>query len=255
MSTRLFFEFPDDEMVSDICPNEGALELFLRETTRALNDIRAKRELILLYDPNSAKAFADYMETMLPAVYPSHSRRLYRLLDGRQSRSPEAEFATNRNASYYVWKNGEIIADFPDFFRNAAESTLNQSEEDKTIVYSPQDRYRDRKWLIMVKDARNRDNLPVFCRLYFISDLDSLDLLLFQETSFSLLDLLRFRRDNRIQQGQRVFQEIATDYFWYLDNFHKTHYEVFDRQGYHLGEADLQGQLDRNKADPRKKLD
>ncbi|MDR3188014.1 MAG: hypothetical protein LBT94_02360, partial [Prevotellaceae bacterium] len=44
----------------------------------------------------------------------------------------------------------------------------------------------------------------------------------------SLLDnTKRFRRTGQDRQGQQVYQEIETGYYWYLDNFHKTHYEVF----------------------------
>lgn len=59
--------------------------------------------------------------------------------------------------------------------------------------------------------------------------------------SFSLKDGTRFQKDRRIVQGQNVYREIDTGRYWYLDNFHKNHYEVFDKNNQHIGVADMQG--------------
>jgi hypothetical protein len=62
---------------------------------------------------------------------------------------------------------------------------------------------------------------------------------------FSLNDTVRFSRTNLIRQGQTVYQEINTGYFWYLDALHKNHYEVFNSNEDHIGVADLEGNLNR----------
>jgi hypothetical protein len=62
----------------------------------------------------------------------------------------------------------------------------------------------------------------------------------------------KFRRTQRIVQGRVVFEEIATRHLWYLDNLHRDHYEVFDRDRRHLGEADLHGCLLPGTRDPDK---
>lgn len=64
----------------------------------------------------------------------------------------------------------------------------------------------------------------------------------------------RFKKTNFIVQGQPVYIEIRTGYHWYLDNLHKTHFEVFNQQGEHLGEADEEGKLDENKRDKTKRF-
>lgn len=66
--------------------------------------------------------------------------------------------------------------------------------------------------------------------------------------SFSLKDDSRFQRDGRIVQGQNVYREIETGYYWYLDNLHKKHYEVFDRKGQHIGTANTDGDIDFSKS-------
>lgn len=61
---------------------------------------------------------------------------------------------------------------------------------------------------------------------------------------FSLKDGTRFQKDRRIVQGQNVYKEIDTGYYWYLDNLHKNHYEVFDRNNQHIGVANMDGDID-----------
>ena len=65
--------------------------------------------------------------------------------------------------------------------------------------------------------------------------------------SFSLKDGSRFQKDRRIVQGQNVYREIDTGCYWYLDNLHKDHYEVFDRNGQHIGTANTDGVVDPSK--------
>lgn len=53
----------------------------------------------------------------------------------------------------------------------------------------------------------------------------------------------KFRKTHRIIQGRTLFEEIKNKRLWYLDNFHRNHFEVFDHDRKHLGEADLNGNL------------
>ena len=54
-------------------------------------------------------------------------------------------------------------------------------------------------------------------------------------------------------QGASVYRQKRTGFLWYLDNFHKTHFEVFEHQGKrHIGEASIDGELDRSKKDSKK---
>jgi len=61
-----------------------------------------------------------------------------------------------------------------------------------------------------------------------------------------------FRKSGK---GTPIYQEIETSYYWYADYFHranKFHFEVFNAQKDHLGEADLEGNLIPNTADSGK---
>ena len=71
---------------------------------------------------------------------------------------------------------------------------------------------------------------------------------------FDLTNVSRFARTEQIFQGEPVYREQKTGHLIYLDHLHKTHYEVFDPQGKHLGEMSLNGILDRTAADRNKRL-
>lgn len=74
---------------------------------------------------------------------------------------------------------------------------------------------------------------------------------------FSLSDISRFKKTNFHHNNEPIYKEIKTGYYWYNDYFHKNnkaHFEVFDAQGCHIGEASMKGDLDRGKADSTKSI-
>jgi hypothetical protein len=64
----------------------------------------------------------------------------------------------------------------------------------------------------------------------------------------------RFTRTRKTAQGQQIYIEITTRHYWYLDNLHKKHYEVFDSRGIHIGEASLDGIINVSKKDNTKTI-
>ncbi|MTJ47862.1 hypothetical protein FJR05_08250 [Dolichospermum sp. UHCC 0259] len=73
-----------------------------------------------------------------------------------------------------------------------------------------------------------------------------------------LRDITRFRKTGLICQGRSIYIEFTTGRYWYVDNLHKStpHLEVFDKTGKnHLGEADLNGNINYSKSDSDKTID
>ncbi|MEH2255514.1 MAG: hypothetical protein V7K60_04755 [Nostoc sp.] len=73
-----------------------------------------------------------------------------------------------------------------------------------------------------------------------------------------LRDTTRFRKTSFRYDGRFVYCEFTTSWYWYVDNLHEgkaAHLEVFDKRGFHLGEADLQGNIDTAKKDKDKTID
>jgi hypothetical protein len=67
----------------------------------------------------------------------------------------------------------------------------------------------------------------------------------------------RFSRTPLLNQGRNVYLERRTGLRFCVDNLHvgsAAHLEVFDSAGNHVGEADLVGNVDRQKIDAQKRL-
>ncbi len=68
----------------------------------------------------------------------------------------------------------------------------------------------------------------------------------------------RFERTQSQYDGRTIYKERETGYLWYVDNLHygkAAHLEVFDKTGNnHIGESDLEGNIDRAKSDKKKSL-
>lgn len=74
---------------------------------------------------------------------------------------------------------------------------------------------------------------------------------------FSLLRGSVFQRTHFRWNNQSIFKKKSDDTYWYLDYFHRDnyfHYEVFNRDGVHLGEASSEGQLIAGTNDPSKSI-
>lgn len=61
---------------------------------------------------------------------------------------------------------------------------------------------------------------------------------------FSLSDTSRFKKTHFNIQGKVVYKELSTKCYWYEDNLHHSHYEVFGKNEEHVGIADLSGTVD-----------
>ncbi len=139
-----------------------------------------------------------------------------------------------------------LLINFPQSkFDGMTSLTINKNEETSTIVDCVNQRIEFESWL--------ESNFPLSQNEYeHDSDIPPRD------AQTLLIDRIRFVRTTLPKQGGRtVFQEIQTRYYWYVDSFHfgnAAHLEVFDSIGNHIGESNLNGVLDKNKADDRKKL-
>lgn len=72
-----------------------------------------------------------------------------------------------------------------------------------------------------------------------------------------LQDKTRFQKTSYRFQERIIYCELSTGKYWYIDNLHygkAAHLEVFDKSGFHIGEADLQGNIDTDRRDKDKTI-
>lgn len=152
----------------------------------------------------------------------------------------------NNNISYFYWDISTCQIEYTDEnLKNLYHRSHILKEE--FIVIDTQKHIKNQ--IVMFIDAAQDVSLPA-AFLKFKCYNDSKSLFNYLHTTdifdFTLDNPLRFNRNAGIPevQGAHVYHEISTNRYWYLDMFHKTHYEVFDKNRKHIGEANLNGEID-----------
>jgi hypothetical protein len=166
---------------------------------------------------------------------------------------PESKFF------YFYWNKNtnkyEVEVSINDTMSEIGERVLAYSEENYLAINFIESKFQGKKYIQIIKgDAL--DNFSDIVRIDCVENLEGLQE--WFENNFKLDSLFqdrnRFEKTKIKAQGQPVFKEIKTGYYWYFDNFHRdfeskevkkpTEIEVFDSQGKHLGVADLEGKID-----------
>lgn len=165
----------------------------------------------------------------------------------------------NNGLGCYLWNISDTET-VPLYNNDGLFHLVSRYTSDKTDFVCIDSKEYAKNQLVLFQDAIHKREYPKeFIKIPCYKDWDSLFLYLKNKGlfSFSLTDTNRFQKCANIEpvQGASVYKELATGYYWYMDNFHKTHYEVFDSSGKkHLGEASLDGIIDKKKADKGKHL-
>ena len=138
-------------------------------------------------------------------------------------------------------KNYSYIYDDNDICNH---SVAEACERDRVIVsFRDSDLFREETLSILKNGNEQIDVDNLFNAGHYLNVLHQRGIIY----SFSLKDDTRFRKCGKNVQGQNVYREIDTGCYWYLDNLHKNHYEVFDRKGQHIGTANTNGIIDSSK--------
>jgi len=248
-----------DDAILKIIQDENSYKQFVNEITDIIMSLPKDNSIKLFYDSNNVQTFIDICRQFEKETYLNNAANQIRSFISPKSANIKDKSTKDNNCIYVLWnyeKLPSVECNPPEIISEIAEKILLHPNEKFLLLNISENIKADRNVLLVCKDAKHIPNLPAFTRIAFITDKSDLELWLATNhiTTFSLLDDSRFARTNIIEQGQRVFQEINTRYFWYLDNFHKNHYEVFNSTGkQHIGEADLYGKLDISKHDSTKK--
>lgn len=145
-------------------------------------------------------------------------------------------------------------ADAPLIVKSAYES-LGSPCVLSLSLKTPTDYYK----VTLIKDRAYREDLPELksIPLFFMADecIEWLSSLI--EGHFSLIGNKAFIPTSYHWNNQRLFEKIDDGTYWYFDFYHrqnKIHYEVFNHDGKHLGEATEGGHLENGTADSNKSI-
>lgn len=176
------------------------------------------------------------------------------IVNWKDIRYVDENCAIDNNLSYFEWDTQSGIAS--RLFCGLRWVIARNEQTEFCVVTS---REVAHNCLIMFKDAPHKEELPdIFIKIKCFNKYPQIFEYCRKNDAFkfSLDNNSNFIKASGIDsvQGATVYKDIKTNNFWYLDMLHKNHYEVFDPTGKkHLGEADMEGNVDKNKKDRNKK--
>lgn len=255
MATYFYLQFPVDDAILELSNDEEKLKYFLKNILD-LKRIANEKAIQIIYDNENIQIFKSEVEGLVDGF--SVDIRLRNFIgktalnfrDKPQQKNDVAYFLWLLNSSESKPLNGSLLAEIPEQW--------TENDQFLIISFSNEHDNQKRKFLPIYKDAWHQKDLPNFYKIDFVTDFQELELWLatHQNSDFSLLDRSRFEKTKFNSQGARIYQEIKTKWFWYLDMLHKNHYEVFDKTGKnHLGTADLDGEISDKKKDNNRTID
>ncbi|MCL2182301.1 MAG: hypothetical protein FWB85_02380 [Chitinispirillia bacterium] len=258
MKIAAYFIFPnkDDDLIA--LGDDPTIYDGLIDNVVAIKQLlKNHQDFELCYDAKNLNCFLKMAKNLLKGKYLDDFRTQILHIFGKRSRnidtksisSPAYKYINWDIASWYVnngitcWcaiQSDKIIAD-------AAEVVCDKSN--KTILVNIANAHlTGRDAIYVIKDTDNIDGSPKMITTPIVNGAnDFADWYAFiSNTGFSLKNNPKFEKTAYRWEKQCIYRCLETGYFWYFDYFHKKnkrHYEVFDSNGAHLGEADECGQL------------
>lgn len=225
-------------------------KILLADLTLILKSARKDRELRVYYDSENVKRLVSHLEEHAQELYIKSPRNA---LGGRLSFAANWREKQQHQGVYYRWLPDQGTVEQVTALSFAEAACRAKSGEEVVLInLDTEQKYPSPLSLFPAETT------PTFIHLELKNGVPE-----YQKWYGELQKARTFSLENNPDfelttispvQGQKVYRHKRRGTLWYKDNFHKNHYEVFDKTGrVHLGEANERGQLDRSKADPDKK--
>lgn len=259
---NIFLLFPqtDDEILAF---DEEKLYQEIPKQLQAVKDV--SNNYTLFYNPKNIKLFCDELGELHGGKYLDNVRNQILNILGKKCKDISKWISYKSDCCYYKWKidsNPLVEMESNKIFLSAVEKFVDDKPGNTVIISLLNNDTWERDIMPIIKDAKHYKDLPILCNIPYFSTVNTFIEWYNTEKrniTFSLEDVYRFSRTNKIypDSKQRIYLEKETGRYWYKDYFHKDnkeHYEVFDKEGNHLGEADVNGNLDESKCDKTKSI-
>lgn len=259
MYIYIFFRFPDDDDVCEcIKQNPNIVKEVLISLKRLRDSITDKSfDVSLVYDGTELNAFLDAVEILDEG---SHINTHGNLLKSYLYKSGIDILDCDRSDPSYTYAcwNLKDGTNNPDF--DVPNILKNLCHYEKAGLFSFRKRDSENTEIDIIMDAIHVSGLPRLFKVpVFVCPGDCIDWL---KTccpgDFSLANDIRFERTTYRWGKQTMYLEKSSGNLWYYDYYHKDnghpHYEVFQPDGTHLGEADEQGVMIDNSKDHDKSI-
>lgn len=248
MNLNVFILFSEDEdAIYESIKTQSIFDYSIKETSLLLKQIR-QEGFKLYYDSENIKRYFDICCNWGGAEIDKGLNNLRYFLSIK-SIDINTKPLKDTSSKYVLWNFDFSKDDIPLTIAEITERKYRYEEEECILIDLQQSMNSYRDVLLAFKDAKHEKEFPApFIRIPHIVDLGEFQLWVKTNhiKSFSLFDKSCFQKTNQTCQGKPIFKEILTGHYWYLDNFHKDEYEVFDTNYTHIGATDLQGNIKQN---------
>jgi len=258
MDASLFILLPEGNAVLDVPQTKDALGSMFSRLLHVKEFAKEKGiSLRIFYDEENVNRFkSDIGDLVDDSTFLKKSIEYLRRFVGTHSTNVNKEKLLDAECAYIRWDTITCATDVdaPLIVKSAFESPSAPCVLSLSPKY-PTEYYK----VSLIKDRAYSEGLPKLksIPLFCIADecIEWLSSLV--DDHFSLMGNNAFAPTSYHWNNQRIFEKVKDGTYWYLDFFHrenKIHYEVFNHDGHHLGEASEAGQLIEGTADNKKSI-
>lgn len=258
MNASLFILLPVEDAVLNIPQTKEAWNELFAPLLHVKEFARTKGiELRIFFDQENIVQFkADAGIVVDDGSYLDRPSKILRQFIGSNSSDVQKTQLVDAECSYIRWDTLTCKMDVntPLVIKSAFESPGSPCVLSLSPIV-PADYYQ----VSLIKDRAYCEELPELKNipLFFSADecVEWLSSLL--EGHFSLIGNNAFIRTSFHWNNQCIFKKVEDGTYWYFDFFHrenKIHYEVFNNEGDHMGEASKDGMLMEGTQDKNKSI-
>lgn len=261
MKIKAYLLFPEtDNDFVRIGDNPQSYKNLIEEVALIKKQLKNHKDFELFYDSANINSFIEKAELLIDEKYLANCRTQLQTLIGSYCRNVNTSYLRKTDCYYFNWNINCLVDNSNNILKELSEAKLLQGQ-DKIVLINISNAYKtDRDFVYVIKDATHYNELPTLITIpitnneFEFSEWHSSLL----TPNFSLKDKTRFEVTAYKWNKQKIYREKNNGKYWYYDFFHNknmNHYEVFSQAGVHLGEADMEGEIDTNKADSMKRID
>ena len=214
---------------------------FVNEVMKFVRKVREQRETRIYYD---GKAIRNLLASA--KSNDKNAKQWMQIGLGKNTVNVQDNPRRETAVQYYVWN-----PERPNETHIAADIVAEACHADSMNCVLDFTNSNDIGRILVFRYAGNKAELPdIFFHIRSVRSIIKWEDIIKKRKEaipFKLEDNDDFTPTSKDNQGSRIYRQKSTGYFWHLDNFHKNHYEVYDRNGRHLGVADMSGRLDESK--------
>lgn len=263
---NIFLLFPQsDDEIYTLNGGEDEWREIVKDLKSIIDAVRnSNYTLKIFYDSYNISTFCTNAKGFTEGTYWDNARNQLLSLLRKDSIDVSKNSLYKHDCSYYRWDYSTVTCPIEkDILKSATEKFIEREEGEETIIISflLNDSW-ERDIMPMIKDAPHYRNLPQLSNIPYFNPIGSFmewHNSLINNVQFSLLNVAKFERTKYIwpRSKQRIYKERSNNRYWYYDFYHKEsneHYEVFDDNGNHIGEANCNGEVDELKKDNNKSI-